>query len=293
MSIRAEERFAVPESFKPVPPLDRVLAHPGIDVELRPYYFDSEVFDAYERQTGTTDWDLPGLRACVRDGDRVLDVGCGPGRATLDIARTTRASEVVGVDTSARALAEFRSELSSDPAIAERVQIVDGDIFDESLPLGAGYDVALLADCTVNFVVEPADLLRLLRRLAALLAPGGRLALAVFEDGAAARLDGTVARMTAAPFTDEQGVSHVLWWAMSLDVECELLHRSVFVQLPSDSPGVRGLMSDMFDKLWTPATLEPVLRDAGLKITHRHSAAVGSGAASGVSTVVLVAEPMR
>jgi len=291
MTIRAEERFAAPAAtFEPVHPLGRLLNHPGIDVEVRPYYFDAEIFDAYERQSGITDWDFPGLQACVRDGDRVLDVGCGPGRATLDIARNTTAREIVGVDTSMRALAKFRDELQHAPELADRMSVIHGDIFDLDLPLGAGYNCILLADCTVNFVAEPHDLVRLLRRLAALLSSGGRIALAVFDDGVTDQLAAVINGVTTTPFTDEQGDTHVLWWAMSLDTERELLHRSVFVQLPSDGPKVKGLMSDMYDKLWTPSAIKPLLDEAGLTISNRHQAAVENGAASGITTTVLEIE---
>ncbi|MFY9341712.1 MAG: methyltransferase domain-containing protein, partial [Planctomycetota bacterium] len=41
-------------------------------------------------------------RACIRPGQRVLDVGCGPGYAAFDLAQiVTAVGAVVGVDESA------------------------------------------------------------------------------------------------------------------------------------------------------------------------------------------------
>lgn len=38
--------------------------------------------------------------SCIKEGDRVLDVGCGTGSLTFTIADTTKASKVVGIDPS-------------------------------------------------------------------------------------------------------------------------------------------------------------------------------------------------
>ena len=37
----------------------------------------------------------------VKNGDRVLDVGCGTGSLTFTLARSTGTSEIVGIDSSA------------------------------------------------------------------------------------------------------------------------------------------------------------------------------------------------
>ena len=46
----------------------------------------------------------------VKNGDRVLDVGCGTGSLTFTLARSTGTSEIVGIDSSAGSVEYARSQ---------------------------------------------------------------------------------------------------------------------------------------------------------------------------------------
>ncbi len=50
----------------------------------------------------------PPLRSYLKPGMRVLDVGCGPGPITLDVAEAVYPGEVVGVDSSETSIAQAR-----------------------------------------------------------------------------------------------------------------------------------------------------------------------------------------
>src|SRR6187402_3596272 len=66
---------------------------------------------------------LPRLEA----GMRLLDVGCGPGTITLDLAERVAPGEVLGIDASADVVAQAearRAELG-----AERVSFRAGDVY--------------------------------------------------------------------------------------------------------------------------------------------------------------------
>ncbi|NAZ88043.1 methyltransferase domain-containing protein [Kineococcus sp. T90] len=104
-------------------------------------------------------------------GCRVLDVGCGPGQLTRDLAPDVA---VTGVDVSARMLAVAAAGRPSG-----RYERHD---YHDPLPEGWGrFDVVLAVGC-LEFC---RDLTATLRHLAAACAPGARLLVGVVEDRAA------------------------------------------------------------------------------------------------------------
>jgi SAM-dependent methyltransferase len=115
-------------------------------------------------------------------GDRVLDVGCGPGRHVAALG--ARGTEVVGVDISARFLQVASSR-------APGSLLVRGDA--RWLPFGPCFDAAISvcqgafgltggpADPGGDDPVAPDPDLALLREVARCLRPGGILALTAFS----------------------------------------------------------------------------------------------------------------
>jgi ubiquinone/menaquinone biosynthesis C-methylase UbiE len=113
-------------------------------------------------------------------GVRVLDVGCGPGRHALALAR--RGIDVVGVD-----LSEDFIGLARESAAAEDlpVRFVVGDV--RELGYDAEFD-AVICLCQGGFgLLGGRDETQALERIAAALRPGGRLALTAFSAGFAVR----------------------------------------------------------------------------------------------------------
>lgn len=95
---------------------------------------------------------LPRLAGLVRGGDRVLDVGCGPGTITLDVASLQPApSRVVGVDHSDKLLAEARRR-----AAAQGLANVAFERADASrLPFAGGsFDLAF-SNALLDWLVDP------------------------------------------------------------------------------------------------------------------------------------------
>jgi SAM-dependent methyltransferase len=67
-------------------------------------------------------------RVAPRTGDRALDVGCGCGTTTADLALLVGPTgRVTGIDTSAAFLAEARASAPVDPATRAPVEFVEGD----------------------------------------------------------------------------------------------------------------------------------------------------------------------
>ncbi len=113
-------------------------------------------------------------RAGIRDGHRVIDIGCGPGFATADLAELVGATGAVhALDRSARYL-----ELVSRRSLAQ-VTPAACDLDRDELPVGEGTADAAWARWVFCFLARPRDLLA---RIARSLAPGGVLVVHEYFD---------------------------------------------------------------------------------------------------------------
>lgn len=105
----------------------------------------------------------------LRPGLRLLDVGCGPGTITVDLARRLNPGQVVGVDISAEVV-ERAAALAYDEGVAN-ASFRTGDIYaldfaDESFDIVHAHQV-------LQHVANPVNAIREMRRV---LKPGGVLA---------------------------------------------------------------------------------------------------------------------
>ncbi len=108
---------------------------------------------------------LPHLRA----GMRLLDVGCGPGTITLDLARIVSPGTVVGVDAVDAILDGARAEATAAGADNVIFRVADG----MALPFeDASFDV-VHAHQVLQHVPDPVGMLREMRRVCR---PGGVVA---------------------------------------------------------------------------------------------------------------------
>jgi len=105
----------------------------------------------------------------LRPGLSVLDVGCGPGTITVDLARIVAPGQVVGLDASEEVVAQARALGTESEAANVRFEV--GDIF------ALHYDDASVdvvhAHQVLQHLVDPVAALVELRRV---LRPGGVLA---------------------------------------------------------------------------------------------------------------------
>ena len=83
---------------------------------------------------------VPGLRERLESGCRMADIGCGTGHALVVLAREFPASEFVGYDISAEAIAAARSEAAGLANL--RFEVCDA----ATLPLGTPFDLVMTFD---------------------------------------------------------------------------------------------------------------------------------------------------
>jgi SAM-dependent methyltransferase len=105
----------------------------------------------------------------LRPGARVLDVGCGPGTITVDLARRVDPGEVVGVDAADRVLADART-LAADEGIVN-VRFEPADVY--SLPFPDDEFDVVHAHQVLQHLADPVAALREMRRVCV---PGGTVA---------------------------------------------------------------------------------------------------------------------
>jgi SAM-dependent methyltransferase len=128
--------------------------------------------DAYDRFMGRYSMHLSAQLADlagVAPGQRVLDVGCGPGALTTDLVERLGAASVAAVDPSESFVAAARARL---PEVDVRQSSA------EQLPFGDDEFDAALAQLVVHFMSDPVGGLREMRRVTR---PGGVVAACVWD----------------------------------------------------------------------------------------------------------------
>jgi SAM-dependent methyltransferase len=109
--------------------------------------------------------------AGIRPGQRVLDVGCGPGALTAELAGRIGAGAVAAVEPSASFAAAARERL---PGVDIRLSAA------EQLPFPDGSFDAAMAQLVVHFMADPVAGLREMGRVTR---PGGVVAACVWDHG--------------------------------------------------------------------------------------------------------------
>ena len=126
-----------------------------------PDVWDPAQYERFRRERAQPFFDLLALVE-PRPGMRVADLGCGTGDMTLELHRRLAARETVGVDNSPAMLEKAPREAGLRFVLAEIEQFAPPEPFD-----------LVFSNAALHWVPDHP---RLLRRLAAALAPGGQLA---------------------------------------------------------------------------------------------------------------------
>jgi SAM-dependent methyltransferase len=203
----------------------------------------AEAYDRYMGRYGRALGRALITAAGVRPGERVVDIGCGPGALTTELVALLGDRSVAGVDPSAPFAEACRTRL---PGVDVRVAT------GEALPFDDGAFDHALAQLSINFMDDaPAAV----REMARVTRRGGTVAAAVWDYagemtllrafwGAAAELDPSAAARdegTSMKFCDAPGLA-ALWTSAGL--------AAVDV-----APVVVGADYEGFADLWAPLEL--------------------------------------
>jgi len=224
------------------------------------------VYDAlaryYDADHAAFDDDVPFYRELARRaGDRVLEAMCGSGRLLVPLARA--GLQLDGIDSSPAMVALARERLA-EAGLLERVRLHLGDVR-QTLPPGP-FDLAIVALNSFMHLVSTADQLAALRNLHAALAPGGLLALDLFNptSRALADLDGEL--VLDRTFTLPDGAQVQKFVAQRADMARQLNHVTfIYDELGADGQVRRATHS--FTLRWLYRyELEHLLARAGFTI---------------------------
>jgi SAM-dependent methyltransferase len=218
--------------------------------------------------------------AGITTTDRVLDIGCGTGKTTLDAARRAPGGGAVGVDLSSAMLDVAR------PAAAREglatVRFVQGDA--QVHPFGPDvFDVAISRTGAMFF----ADPVEAFGNIARALVPGGRLALLVWQPPSANEWFSEIVTTFAAgrslpapppeapgPFSlaDPQRTRGILEQAGFTDVEIRPLAEPMWFGRDADAAvefirGIAGWMLEGLDEQARADALRALHRTAEAHLT--------------------------
>lgn len=215
----------------PTPPNPRHWFQPVAEF-LGPAYLRNAFTKGTEQEVAFL-WDALGLR----QGDRLLDVGCGPGRHSLAFAR--RGVEVVGVDLSEEFVSLAR-QAAEEEGLPCRFEVGDA----RRLAFDGEFDAAVSL-CQGGFgLPDPPgaaihDDLAVVDGIVGSLRPGGRLALSAFSAYFAVRF-----LEVGDDFDADTGVNHEVATVRG--------------------PGGDEAPFDLWTSCWTPRELRLVAERAGL-----------------------------
>ena len=180
----------------------------------------------------------------LREGDRVIDIGCGPGRHCIELA--LRGYRAFGIDISET----FIEQASASAVEGASFRRLDARALQNEDELHEKFDAAVcLCQGAFGVMLDDSDDLDVLRGAVAVLRPGGLLALSAFNSYFSIR------HHTDAEFDVGRGVSH---------------ERTVL-----RNPAGESLETDLWTGCYTPRELRMACSIVGLEVVQNHGVEPG------------------
>ncbi len=181
----------------------------------------------------------------LREGDQVIDIGCGPGRHCIELA--LRGYRAFGIDISET----FIEQAKASAVEGASFRRLDARALQNEDELHEKFDAAVcLCQGAFGVMLDDSDDLDVLRGAVAVLRPGGLLALSAFNSYFSIR------HHTDAEFDVGRGVSH---------------ERTVL-----RNPAGESLETDLWTGCYTPRELRMACSLVGLEVVQIHGVEPGN-----------------
>ena len=231
--------------------LDRATLQAAITEEWRQFGIAQDAVD----DAALFAWEETLYSRFIERADRILLIGCGTGRDLITLLG--RGYRVEGLDLVAESVARARQRLA-DRKLDALVRV--GDI--ETIELPEHYDVFVFSWYCYAYIPESARRVRVLEKLAARLAPGGRILLSYVParqpgPSRALRVARAVAQLTRTDWRPEAGDSLVVAGHSMSSVTFQHFFRTGEAEAEARVAGLRVLAHEASGQTMTMALAGP------------------------------------
>ncbi len=251
---------------------------PHIARQMLAFHLDPDI-DAASRRHATIDNFVTWLDARLGlAGKSITDLGCGPGLYTERMAQ--RGAKVSGVDFSASSLAHARQS-AGDRGLA--ITYIEGDYLTADLPEAQDIVTVIYGDFCA---LAPDQRRRLLARVRAMLAPGGRLVLDAYTPGQFAAL--------SEGFEGGHNYQNGFWSPLDYFAFKQThLWPDELISLERYLVATAERQFEIFNwmQYFTPASIEAELAEAGFAVEANVEFDTGQPWAGGATPLTVIAGP--
>ena len=241
-----------------------------VETGSREHYEDAALYDyEYRRRRADVTFYREIARRLLGGPGRILELGCGSGRATVPLARDGH--QVVALDRSRPMLDRLRARIAAlPPAVAARITPVEGDLRSFEVPGGAGaFPLAIAAFNVLEHLYTRGEVDACLRRVAAHLTPDGAFVFDVqLPDLAWLGRDPT-RRWARTRFTHPTTKRRLIY---STNHDYDPVSQIALIRIyydPADGAGP-GRVVQLSQRKFFPAELEALVSQAGMRLVDRY-----------------------
>jgi SAM-dependent methyltransferase len=229
------------------------------DYDLLARFYDTENADFIE--------DLDFWVGLAKDsGGPVLELGCGSGRVTQQIARA--GIQITGIDNSQAMLALARAKLNRIPELAKRATLVYGDMTTFEIP-ATQFALCIIPFNTFMHLHTTAEQLALLTQVRKHLAPNGQMVMDL-TNPAPAYADPANETLTHERtfYNDTNKTTVQQFSTLRIDRTAQLARIVYHYDMIDDNNNLKRTLIPITLRYTFPIELRLLLDKAGFKLTH-------------------------